>query len=107
MIALFLLLSAPSAAFASPASAAQQSCVRAAGSEIVLCGTPPPQSVEAPPPPQGAYRLPRLAPKRYGPALPSAQSDLGHGVRATLRGQASNSGRARRNRSVATVAVPF
>jgi hypothetical protein len=104
MIASFLLLAA---AMANTAPAPQQSCVRAPGSEITICGTPPPQSAETPPPPQGAYRLPRLAPKRYGPALPSAQSDLGHGVRATLRGQASNSGRARRNRSVATVAVPF
>jgi hypothetical protein len=103
MIALFLLLSASAPPAAAPA--AEPSCVRAAGSEIVLCGTPP-QSAQAPPP-QGAYRLPRLAPRGYGPAVPSAQSDLGGGVRATLRGQATNSRKARRNRPVATLSVPF
>jgi len=110
MIALLLLLSAASAlpAAAPPSALAtpQQSCVRAAGSEIVVCGTPPPQS-RAIPPPQATYRLPRLAPRSYGPAIPGAQSDLGHGVRAKLRGQASNSGRARRNKPIATLSVPF
>src|SRR4051812_45298360 len=43
MIALFLLLSAQAAPGASP-PATQQSCVRAAGSEIVVCGTPSPQN---------------------------------------------------------------
>ncbi len=102
MIGLILLLSAASAPAASPppttAQPPQRSCVRAAGSEFVICGTPPPQ---------GSYRIPRLAPKRYGPALPSAQANLGQGVRASLRGQTSNSGRGRRNRSAATLSVPF
>ena len=101
MIALFLLLSTPSAPDASP-QAAPQSCVRAAGSEIVVCGAQP-----QPQPQQGAYRMPKLRPKAYGPAVPSAQTDLGHGVRAKLRGQRSNSGAARRNRSTATLSVPF
>jgi hypothetical protein len=105
MIALFLLLAAqaaPSAAVQSP----RQNCVRAVGSEITVCGTPPQQAQQqaqqAPP----TYRLPRLGAKTYGP-LPGAQADLGHGVRATLRGQATNAGRARRNKPVATVSVPF
>ena len=72
----------------------QRSCVRAAGSEIVICGTPPQQ---------GMYRIPRLPPKTYGPPLPSAQAVIGHGV--SLRGQANNSGR--RHRSAATLSVPF
>jgi hypothetical protein len=104
MVALFLLLAAGTVPDAAPRS--QQSCVRAVGSEIVLCGAPPAQNGGTPPP-QGTYRLPRLAPKTYGPVVPSAQSNLGHGVRATLRGQASNSGRGRRNRSTATLSVPF
>jgi hypothetical protein len=95
MIGLFLLLSAASAsAPAASAQPPQQSCVRAAGSEIVICGTPPQQ---------GMYRIPRLPPKTYGPPLPSAQAAIGHGV--SLRGQANNSGR--RHRSAATLSVPF
>ena len=101
MIGLFLLLSAASAPAASPPPA-RQNCVRAVGSEIVVCGVPPQQA-----PQQGAYRIPRLPPKTYGPPLPSAQTDLGHGVRAKLRGQTSNSARGRRNRSTATLSVPF
>jgi len=104
MIALFLLLAAQAAPDAAPPP--RQSCVRAVGSEIVLCGAPPAQGV-GPPTPQGTFRLPRLAPQTYGPALPNAQSNLGHGVRATLRGQASNSARGRRNKPVATLSVPF
>jgi hypothetical protein len=106
MIALFLLLAAATTPDTAP-PAAQPFCVRAVGSEIAVCGTPPQtqQSQQNPQTPQ-TYRLPRLAPKTYGP-LPSAQSELGHGVRATLRGQASNSGKGRRNRPVATVSVPF
>ena len=99
MIALFLLLSAASAS--APVDAPQppqQSCVRAAGSEIVICGRPPPQQ-------QGTYRIPKLPPKTYGPPLPSAQAATGHGVR--LRGQANNSVRGSRNRSTATLSVPF
>ena len=109
MIALFLLLSTPAAPDASP-QAVQQSCVRAAGSEIVVCGAPPEaqsQPQPQPQPQQGTYRIPKLRPKTYGPPLPGAQADLGKGVRAKLRGQRSNSGAARRNRSVATVSVPF
>jgi hypothetical protein len=103
MIALFLLLSAGSAPAAAP-QPTQQSCVRAPGSEITLCG-PEPQA--QPQPQQGAYRIPKLRPKAYGPALPSAQANLGQGVRAKLRGQSSNSGRGRHNRSTATLSVPF
>ena len=98
MIALFLLLAAQAAPNA--ASAAQQNCVRAAGSEIVICGTPPEQQQQV------TYRVPRLPRQTYGP-LPGAQADLGHGVRASLRGQASNSARARRNKPIATLSVPF
>jgi hypothetical protein len=46
----------------------------------------------------------QLPPHAYGPALPNA-SDLGHGV--TVRGHASNAGRARQNRPTATLSVPF
>lgn len=102
MVALFLLFAAGTVPDSSPP---RQSCIRAVGSEIVLCGTPPGQSGGTPL--QGTYRLPRLAPQTYGPVLPSAQSNLGHGVRATLRGQTSNSGRGRRNQSTATLSVPF
>jgi hypothetical protein len=99
MIELLLLLSAASAsAPADSAQPPQRSCVRAAGSEIVICGTPPQQ---------GVYRIPRLPPKAYGPPLPSAQANLGQGVRASLRGQTINSGRGRRNRTAATLSVPF
>ena len=93
MIGLILLLSAATVPVAAP-PAVQHSCVRAAGSEIVICGTPPQQ---------GMYRIPRLPPRTYGPPLPSAQDAIGHGV--TLRGQANNSGR--RHRSAATLSVPF
>jgi hypothetical protein len=105
MIALFLLLSAGSAPAVAP-QPTQQSCVRAPGSEITVCG-PEPQAQPQPQPQQGAYRIPKLWPKAYGPALPSAQVNLGQGVRAQLRGQSSNSGRGRRNRSTATLSVPF
>lgn len=97
MIALFLLLSAAAPTTAAPAAGAQRphrSCVRAPGSDVVVCGTQPQQ---------GAYRIPRLPPQTYGPPLPSAQADLGKGVRARLRGQANG----RRNRSAATLSVPF
>ena len=72
----------------------QRSCRRLAGSDTVTCTTQPQQ---------GAYRIPRLRPSTYGPALPSAQADLGKGVRARLRGQANG----RRSRSAATLSVPF
>jgi hypothetical protein len=105
MIALFLLLAAATTPEAAP-PAAEPFCVRAVGSQIAVCGTPP-QTQQTPAQQiQQTYRLPRLAPKTYGP-LPSVQSDLGRGVRATLRGQASNSNKGRRNRPVATVSVPF
>ena len=103
MIGLFLLLAAATAPDAAP-PAAQPFCVRAVGSEIAVCGTPP--QTQQTQQTQQTYRLPRLAPKTYGP-LPSARTDLGHGVRATLRGQGSNSSKARRNKPVATVSVPF
>jgi hypothetical protein len=72
----------------------QRSCRRLAGSDTVTCTTQPQQ---------GAYRIPRLRPSTYGPALPSAQADLGQGVRARLRGQSNG----RRTRSAATLSVPF
>jgi hypothetical protein len=106
MIAPFLLLAAATMPDAAP-PAAEPFCIRAVGSDIAVCGRPPQtqQAQQTQQAPQ-TYRLPRLAPKTYGP-LPSAQSDLGHGVRATLRGQGGNSNKGRRNRGVATVSVPF
>ena len=111
MIAPLLLLAAQAAPFAAQ-PAREHNCVRAAGSEIMVCGTPPSQTDVAPPSqdvatslPQGSYRLMNLRPRSYGP--PAAQADLGHGVRATLRGQSVNAGRRRANKSVATLSVPF
>jgi hypothetical protein len=106
MIALFLMLAAqvaPNAAL----PAKQRDCVRAVGSEIMVCGTPPEQQQQQQAQ-QGIYRLPRVGRPAYGP-LPGASTDLGGGVRASLRGQATNSGRAaaRRNKPVATLSVPF
>ena len=111
MIGPLLLLAAQAAPLAAP-PAREHNCVRAAGSEIMVCGTPPAQSDEAPPPlphagptlSQGTYRLQRLPPQAYGPAVPSAQSVIGHGVR--VGAQTSNQG-ARRRRSMATVGIPF
>src|SRR5689334_18921947 len=98
MTAFWLLLAAQAAPDIAPAQPPQRRlCVRQSG-EIVPCR---PKAQQAP------YRLPKVAPQAYGPALPSAQADLGKGVRATLRGQASNSARARRNKPVATLSVPF
>jgi hypothetical protein len=99
MIALFLLLSAQAAEPApaaardpTPPPAARRVCVQAPGSDTITCRPAPQQT--------GNYRLPR-----YGPAAPGAQSDRGDGVR--LRGQASNRGRAGRNRTAATLGIPF
>jgi hypothetical protein len=93
MIGMFLLLSAQ-AAVATPADTPppappppRRVCTRAPGSETVVCR--PAQQ-------QNAYRLPK-----YGPAAPQANS--GDGVK--LRAKASN--RARRNRPMATVGIPF
>jgi hypothetical protein len=63
-------------------------CRKAPGSDTLVCR---PAQQE-----QGSYRLPK-----YGPAAPQANS--GDGVK--LRAQASN--RARRNRPMATVGIPF
>lgn len=106
MIALFLLLAAQAAPEAALHPARQRDCVRAVGSEIMVCGTPPAQQAQQS---QPTYRLPRLGPRGYGPAVPGASADLGGGVRGSLRGQATNSGRAaaRRNKPVATLSVPF
>jgi hypothetical protein len=95
MIGLFLLLSAASAPADAPPTVAR-SCRRSAGSEVVTCRPLRPQ--------QGPYRLPKLPPKTYGPPLPGAQANLGHGVK--LGGQTSNAG-VRRKRSAATLSVPF
>jgi hypothetical protein len=98
MIALFLLL-----AGTAPTSVPQESCVRAIGSEFKICGTPPAQQQQQQ---QVTYRLPNVRPNTYG-RVPGAQVDLGDGVRASLSGQASNSRRGRRNKSAATLSVPF
>ena len=108
MIGLALLL----AATVPNAAPAQQSCVRAPGSEIVVCGTPQ-SGGEAPPQqqdvatslPQGGYRLMNLRPRSYGPAAPSAQSNRGTGIK--VGAQANNRGPARRKRPMATVGIPF
>jgi hypothetical protein len=92
MIALFLLLSAPTAPATSPPP--QRLCRQLSG-EPVPCASQPQQ---------GLYRLPKLSRRTYGP-LPGAQSNLGPGVK--IRGQATNRGPARRNRSMATVGIPF
>ncbi len=94
MIALFLLLSAQAAAAApadtSPAAPpARKVCRQEPGSQVMLCTLSPQQ--------QSGYRLPR-----FGPGAPKA--DDGRGVR--LRAQASNRN-GRRNRSMATVGIPF
>ena len=57
MIASILLLAAQAATTTAPPTA-RQDCVRAPGSEIKVCGTPPQQEQQ-----QGAYRLPKLPPK--------------------------------------------
>jgi hypothetical protein len=85
---------APTTAAPAAPQPQRRSCARAPGSDTVVCGTQAQQ---------GAYRIPRLPPTAYGPPLPSAQADLGKGVRARLRGQANG----RRNRSAATLSVPF
>ena len=97
MIALFLLLSAQATAPASDASPAPtprpptpRVCRKAVGSDTIVCGPAPRQQL--------GYRLPK-----YGPAAPNAQS--GNGVK--IRAQATNKGPARRNRSIATVGIPF
>jgi hypothetical protein len=89
MIGLFLLLAAQVAgpAEGAPPAKPKRICSRAPGSETIVCR--PAQQ-------QNAYRLPK-----YGPAAPKANS--GDGVK--LRAQASN--RARRNRPMATVGIPF
>ena len=97
MIGLLLLLAAQSpnavasAPDAPPPAPARRVCHREPGSDTLVC---------APAQQPGNYRLPR-----YGPAAPGAQSDRGDGVR--LRGQASNRGRAGRNRTAATLGIPF
>lgn len=96
MIALFLLLSAQAAAAAPapdaappPAPPPTKVCRQAPGSDTVECKAVPQQQL--------GYRLPK-----YGPA---PQAKRGTGVK--VGGQASNRGRAGRNRSMATVGIPF
>jgi hypothetical protein len=108
MIGLALLL----AATVPNAAPAQQFCVRAPGSEIVVCGTPqnggevpPPQQDVATSLPQGGYRLMNLRPRTYGPTAPGANGDRGNGIK--VGAQVNNRGPARRKRSMATVGIPF
>ena len=103
MIGLLLLLSAQAVA-TTPADAqpptpppARKVCRRPPGSVEIVCKSVPGQAAP--------LELAKPAPQTYGPALPGAQSTAGHGI--TLRGQASNRGRAGRNRSMATVGIPF
>jgi hypothetical protein len=98
MIALFLLLAAQAAAPAPDAPPAQtppsapRVCRKAAGSDTIVCGPAPQQQL--------GYRLPK-----YGPAAPGAQSNRGKTVKVGAR--TTNRGPARRNRSMATVGIPF
>jgi hypothetical protein len=103
MIGLFLLLSAQAPATApadtsppAPPPPTAQVCRRAPGSDNIVCTR---RAV------QGSYRLQKLPPQAYGPALPSAQSVVGHGVK--VGAQTTNRGPGRRNRSMATVGIPF
>jgi hypothetical protein len=96
MIALFLLLAAQAAAPAADAPRAStpppapRICRQAPGSDTIECKPLPQQQL--------GYRLPR-----YGPAAP--QANRGKGVR--VGAQATNRGSAKRNRSMATVGIPF
>jgi hypothetical protein len=96
MIALFLLLSAQAAAPASDASpaatppSAPRVCRKSAGSDTIVCGPAPQQQL--------GYRLPR-----YGPA--ARQTNSGKSVR--VGAHTTNRGPGRRNRSMATVGIPF
>jgi len=96
MIALVLLLAAQAVAPAPDAPPApapvlrRRVCHQAPGSEIVTCEL----RIQQP----SGYRLPK-----YGPAAP--QADRGTSVR--LGAKATNRGSARRNRSMATVGIPF
>jgi hypothetical protein len=78
------------AATASTPARAPQVCRKAAGSDTVVC-TPVPQQ-------QLGYRLPK-----YGPAAPQAKS----ANRVKVGARTTNRGPARRNRSMATVGIPF
>ena len=98
MIGLFLLLAAQSpdavasAPEAAPAPApARRVCHREPGSDTLVC---------APAQQPGNYRLPR-----YGPPAPGANASRGNDVK--LGAKATNRGSARRNRSMATVGIPF
>ena len=97
MIALFLLLSAASAS--APVDPRNRRSNPASARRAVKSSSAERRRSKA------SYRIPRLPPKTYGPPLPSAQAVTGHGVR--LRGQANNSVRGSRNRSTATLSVPF
>ena len=100
MIALFLLLAAqavqPTTTPAADAPLAQtpppaaRICRRAPGSDTVECKPAPQQQL--------GYRLPK-----YGPGAPQAS----RGKSVKVGAQTSNRGRAGRNRSMATVGIPF
>lgn len=103
MISLFLLLAAQAAAPAADAPPEQtpppsssttppptKVCRQAPGSDTVECKTLPQQQL--------GYRLPR-----YGPAAPRAN----RGKDVKVGASTTNRGPARRNRSMATVGIPF
>jgi hypothetical protein len=94
MIALFLMLAAQAAAPAADASPVPtppptRVCSQAPGSDQIVCKPIPQQQL--------GYRLPR-----YGPAAPQAGRK---GVK--VGASTTNRGPARRNRSMATVGIPF
>ena len=95
MIALFLMLAAQAAAPAPdtsplPTPPPTKVCRPASGSDTVECKAIPQQQL--------GYRLPK-----YGPAAPQAKS----GNRVKVGARTTNRGPARRNRSMATVGIPF
>jgi len=101
MVALLLLLAAqaaqpsttpaPDAAPVATPPATRRICRQDPGSEQIVCRTVPQQQL--------GYHLPQ-----YGPAARATQS--GKAVSVKFREQMSNRGRAR-NRSMATVGIPF
>ena len=95
MIVLFLMLAAQAAAPAPDASSLPtppptKVCRPAPGSDTVECKAIPQQQL--------GYRLPK-----YGPAAPQAKS----ANRVKVGARTTNRGPARRNRSMATVGIPF
>ena len=99
MIALLLMLAAqaaapapdaPSAAASVPTPPPTRVCRQAPGSDQIVCKAIPQQQL--------GYRLPK-----YGPAAPQAA----RGKSVKVGASTTNRGPARRNRSMATVGIPF